>query len=57
MALISHLFLTPEVQEQYKKKGEELPFIRSVFGRMMRFDLVPGFSPADHEKSFLSWDF
>jgi thymidylate synthase len=33
------LFLTPEVQQQYIDRGEELPYITSVFGRMMRFDL------------------
>ena len=33
------LFLTPEVQQQYVDRGEELPYITSVFGRMMRFDL------------------
>lgn len=33
------LFFTPEVLEEYKKKGENPPFIRSVFGRQMRFDL------------------
>jgi thymidylate synthase len=33
------LFLTPEVKQQYIDRGEEFPFITSVFGRMMRFDL------------------
>lgn len=33
------LFFTPEVLEEYKKKGEKPPFIRSVFGRQIRFDL------------------
>ena len=46
------LFLTPEVQEQYKKKGEELPFIRSVFGRIIRFDLSQGFPLLTTKKVF-----
>jgi len=46
------LFLTPEVQEQYRKKGEELPFIRSVFGRMMRFDMSEGFPLLTTKKVF-----
>jgi thymidylate synthase len=33
------LFFTPEVLAEYKKKREKPPFIRSVFGRQMRFDL------------------
>jgi len=33
------LFLTPEVLAEYKKKGEQAPYIRSVFGRQIRFDL------------------
>jgi len=33
------LFFTPEVLEEYKKKGEKPPHIKSVFGRQMRFDL------------------
>lgn len=33
------LFLTPEVAQQYRDRGESLPTITSVFGRMMRFDL------------------
>ena len=46
------LFLTPEVQEQYTKKGEELPFIRSVFGRVIRFDLNEGFPLLTTKKVF-----
>ncbi|MFA5925934.1 MAG: thymidylate synthase [Parcubacteria group bacterium] len=46
------LFLTPEVQDQYKKKGEELPFIRSVFGRVIRFDLEQGFPLLTTKKVF-----
>lgn len=33
------LFFTPEVLSQYAERKEEPPFIRSVFGRMLRFDL------------------
>ncbi len=46
------LFLTPEVQELYKKRGEEIPFIRSVFGRIMRFDLSQGFPLLTTKKVF-----
>ncbi|MDD3480639.1 MAG: thymidylate synthase [Patescibacteria group bacterium] len=38
------VFFTPEVLAEYKKKGEEPPFIRSVFGRQIRFD-VSGYFP------------
>jgi thymidylate synthase len=37
------IFLTPEVQQEYRDRGEELPHIKSVFGRQMRFDLSQGF--------------
>ena len=33
------VFFTPEVLAEYAKNGEEAPFIRSVFGRQIRFDL------------------
>ncbi|MBM3256067.1 MAG: thymidylate synthase [Candidatus Moranbacteria bacterium] len=46
------LFFTPEVLEQYKKKGEEPPYIRSVFGRMIRFDLSEGFPLLTTKKTF-----
>lgn len=47
------LFLTPEVQQQYIDRGEELPYISSVFGRMMRFDLKKGFPLLTTKKVYL----
>ena len=46
------LFFTPEVLEEYKRKGEEPPHIRSVFGREMRFDLTQGFPLLTTKKVF-----
>ncbi len=47
------LFFTPEILEEYKKKGEEPPFIRSVYGRMIRFDLSKGFPVLTTKKVFI----
>lgn len=47
------LFFTPEVLDEYKQKGEEPPFIRSVFGRQIRFDLSQGFPLLTTKKTFL----
>ena len=47
------LFFTPEVLAEYKKKGEKPPFIRSVFGRMMSFDLTKGFPLLTTKKVFM----
>jgi len=47
------LFLTPEVLAQFEEKGEVKPYIRSVFGRMMRFDLKQGFPLLTTKKVFL----
>ncbi len=46
------LFFTPEVLEEYKKKGQEPPFIRSVFGRETRYDLSKGFPLLTTKKVF-----
>jgi len=46
------LFFTPEILEQYKNKGQEPPFIRSVFGRAIRFDLSQGFPLLTTKKVF-----
>ncbi len=46
------LFFTPEVLQQYKDKGETPPFIRSVFGRQMRFDVSKGFPLLTTKKVF-----
>lgn len=46
------LFFTPEVLEQYKDKGQKPPYIRSVFGRMIRFDLNRGFPLLTTKKTF-----
>ena len=46
------LFLTPEVLAEYEKKGEQPPFIRSVFGRQIRFDLSQGFPLLTTKKVF-----
>ena len=46
------LFFTPEVLEEYKKKGQEPPIIRSVFGRQIRFDLSQGFPLLTTKKTF-----
>lgn len=47
------VFFTPEVLQQYKDKGEQAPFIRSIFGHAMRFDLSAGFPLLTTKKVFL----
>jgi thymidylate synthase len=46
------LFFTPEVLEQYKKDGKDIPHIRSVFGRQIRFDMNKGFPLLTTKKTF-----
>ncbi len=47
------LFFTPEVLQQYKDRGVEPPYIRSVFGRQVRFDLSKGFPLLTTKKTFI----
>lgn len=46
------LFFTPEILQQYKDKGQEPPFIRSVFGRLIRFNMADGFPLLTTKKVF-----
>jgi thymidylate synthase len=46
------LFFNNVVLDEYKKKGEQPPFIRSVFGRQMRFDLSDGFPLLTTKRTF-----
>ena len=46
------LFFNDVILEEYKKRGEEPPFIRSVFGRQIRFDLNDGFPLLTTKKTF-----
>ena len=46
------LFFNQVVLDEYKKNGEEPPFIRSVFGRQIRFDLKEGFPLLTTKKTY-----
>lgn len=46
------VFFSPEVKAQYEAKGEKPPFIRSLFGRQIRFDLSQGFPLITTKKTF-----
>jgi len=46
------LFFNDVILKQYAEKGEKPPFIRSVFGRQIRFDLSKGFPLLTTKKTF-----
>lgn len=46
------LFFNNVVLEEYKRRGEKPPFIRSVFGRQIRFDLNKDFPLLTTKKTF-----
>lgn len=49
------LFFNQEVLHQYKTKGEEPPYIRSVFWRQIRFDVGQWFPLLTTKKVFFRW--
>ncbi len=46
------LFFNKVVLDEYAAKGEEPPFIRSVFGRQIRFDMADGFPLLTTKRTF-----
>lgn len=46
------LFFDDIVLEEYKARGEKPPYIRSVFGRQIRFDLSDGFPLLTTKRTF-----
>lgn len=46
------VFFTPEILKQYEERGEKPPFIRSLFGYSMRFDMQDGFPLLTTKKVF-----
>jgi len=46
------LFFNQVVLDEYEKKNQEPPFIRSVFGRQIRFDLNQGFPLLTTKKTY-----
>ena len=49
------LFFNKEVLKQYEEKWEKPPYIRSVFGRQIRFDLSKWFPLLTTKKVFFRW--
>jgi thymidylate synthase len=46
------IFFTPEVLAEYEKKGQEPPYLLSVFGRQHRYDMKDGFPLLTTKKTF-----
>ncbi len=46
------LFFNDVILDEYRTKGEKPPFIRSAFGRQIRFDLSDGFPLLTTKKTF-----
>lgn len=46
------LFFNDVVLDEYKRKGETPPFIRSIFGRQIRFNMEDGFPLLTTKKTF-----